>query len=55
MERKVAERYKDYLLLSPVEKINRDFKEDEETDKEEFNRVGTIILQMLLKAIPMTL
>ena len=52
MERKVAEMCKDYLLLSPAEKINEDFKEDGDTDKEEFNRVKAIIHEMLLEAIP---
>jgi hypothetical protein len=52
VERKVAESYKKYLLLSPVEKINRDFKEDEDTNKEEFNRVKAIINELLIKAIP---
>ena len=39
VEKIVNERYKDHLLLSPVEKLNKDFKDHEEADNEEFSRV----------------
>ena len=52
VEKIVDERYKDYLLLSPVEKISKEEKDHEEADKEEFSRVKAIIHEMILKAIP---
>ena len=52
VEKIVNERYKDHLLLSPVEKLNKDFKDHEEADKEEFSRVKAIINEMILEAIP---
>jgi len=48
----VNERYKDHLLLSPVEKLNREFKDHEEADKEEFSRVKAVIHEMILNALP---
>ena len=52
VEKIISQRYKDHSLLSPVEKFNKDFKDHEEADKEEFSRVKTIIHEMILKAIP---
>ena len=51
VEEIVNERYKDHLMLSPVEKLNKEFK-DHEADKEEFARVRAIIHEMILKALP---
>ena len=52
VEKIVNERYKDHLLLSPAVKLNKDFKDHEEADKEEFSRVKAIIHEMILKALP---
>ena len=52
VEKIVNERHKDNLLLSPVEKLNKEFKDHEEADKEEFSRVKAIIHEMILKALP---
>jgi hypothetical protein len=39
-------------MLSPVEKLNKEYKDHEEADKEEFARVKAIIHEMILKALP---
>ena len=39
-------------MLSSVEKLNKEFKDHEEADKEEFSRVKAFITEMILKAIP---
>ena len=52
VEEIVNERYKEHLMLSPVEKLNKEFKDHEEADKEEFARVKVIIHEMILKALP---
>ena len=52
VEKIVSQRYKDHLLLSPVEELNKEVKDYEKADKEEFSRVKAIINEMILKAIP---
>jgi hypothetical protein len=39
-------------VLSPVERINTHFNDDDDANKEEFSRLKAIITEMLLKAIP---
>ena len=39
-------------MLSPVEKLNKEHKDHDEADKEEFARVKAIIHEMILKALP---
>ena len=51
-EKIVDERYKEHLLLSPMEEISKEVKDHSEADKEEFSRVKAIIHEMILKAIP---
>jgi hypothetical protein len=52
VEEVVNERYKAHLMLSPVEKLSKEYKDHEEADKEEFARVKAIIHEMILKALP---
>jgi hypothetical protein len=47
VEEIVNERYKEHLMLSPVEKLNKEFKDHDEADKEEFARVKAIIHEMI--------
>ena len=46
------ERYKIYLVSTPVERISLTFVKDQETRKDEYSKVKAIIMEMILKAIP---
>ena len=52
VERIVEERYRKRLISSPIEKINAQFKDDEEANKEELSRVKAVIHEMILKSTP---
>ena len=48
LEADVEVRYKMYLASSPVERLKLNFKENEETSKDEYSKVNAIIDEMLL-------
>ena len=41
-----------HLVSSPIDKLNAEYADDEEEQKEEYSKVRAIITKMLLKAIP---
>jgi hypothetical protein len=52
LEETVDERYKKFLRLSPIERLTIEPMKDPELGKEEYTRVKAIIMEMILKAIP---
>jgi hypothetical protein len=48
----VNERYKEHLMLSPVEKLSKEFTDHAEAAIEDFARVKAIIHEKILKALP---
>ena len=53
LEETVDERYKKFLKLSPIERLTIEPMKDSELCKEEYTRVKAIIVEMILKAIPL--
>ena len=55
LEKIVDERYKGFLKLTPTERLKLEPMKDPELCKEEYSKVKAIIMEMILKSIPLDL
>ena len=55
LEKIVDERYKGFLKLTPTERLKPEPMKDPELCKEEHSKVKAIVMEMILKSIPLDL